>query len=191
MPGAFPMQDNSDTTLLKALALSQGTMPYSQKLAYIYRKDPVTNKRTEIPVELQQIMARKSPDVLVYPDDIIYIPENHGKKLATCALDRIAGTGQSVASALAVPLLVDEGFLDDTGTTRPPIAESQRAGAHPALHSVARRPILTCSPATAAEPLLWILKRSKWKILGFVAFCMVSPGSCAPGSRRSMKPPHG
>lgn len=101
MPGAFPMQDNSDTTLLKALALSQGTMPYSQKLAYIYRKDPVTNKRTEIPVELQQIMARKSPDVLVYPDDIIYIPENHAKKLTMGALDRIAGTGQSVASALA------------------------------------------------------------------------------------------
>jgi polysaccharide export outer membrane protein len=101
MPGAFPMQDNSDTTLLKALALSQGTMPYSQKLAYIYRKDPVTNKRTEIPVELQQIMARKSPDVLVYPDDIIYIPENKARKLTMGALDRIAGTGQSVAGALA------------------------------------------------------------------------------------------
>ena len=101
MPGAFPMQDNSDTTLLKALALSQGTMPYSQKLAYIYRKDPVTSKRTEIPVELRQIMARKSPDVLVYPDDIIYIPEDKGRKLTMGALERIAGTSQTVVGALA------------------------------------------------------------------------------------------
>jgi polysaccharide export outer membrane protein len=99
-PGAFPMQDNSDTTLLKALALSQGTLPYTQKVAYIYRKDPAGNKRTEIPVELSSILARKSPDITVLPDDIIYIPENHGKKLAGAALDRIAGTAANVAPAL-------------------------------------------------------------------------------------------
>ncbi len=63
LPGAYPMQDNSDTTLLKALALSQGTLPYSQKMAYIYRRDVATNQRKEIPVELKQIMARKSPDI--------------------------------------------------------------------------------------------------------------------------------
>jgi polysaccharide export outer membrane protein len=101
-PGAFLMQENSDTTILKALALSQGTLPYSQKLAYIYRKDPVTSQRAEIPVQLEQIMARKSPDVLIYADDIIYIPENHGRKLAGNTLDRIAGTGSSVASALVL-----------------------------------------------------------------------------------------
>ncbi len=101
LPGAFPMQDNSDTTLLKALALSQGTLPYSAKLAYIYRRDKVTSARTEIPVELSRIMARKSPDIPVFPDDILYIPENHGKKLTMGALDRIAGTGQTVAGALA------------------------------------------------------------------------------------------
>ena len=101
LPGAFPMQDNSDTTLLKALALSQGTLPYSAKLAYIYRRDKVTNARTEIPVELKQIMDRKSPDIPVYPDDILYIPENHGKKLTMGALDRIAGVGQGVTTALA------------------------------------------------------------------------------------------
>ena len=76
-------------------------MPYTQKLAYIYRKDPATNKRTEIPVQLAQIMARKSADVVLYPDDIIYIPENHSRKLTGSALDRIAGTGSSVATALA------------------------------------------------------------------------------------------
>ena len=102
LPGAFPMQDNSDTTLLKALALSQGTLPYSAKLAYIYRRDKVTNARTEIPVELSRIMTRKSPDIPVYPDDILYIPENHGKKLTAGVVDRIAGTSQTVVGAIAV-----------------------------------------------------------------------------------------
>jgi polysaccharide biosynthesis/export protein len=101
-PGSFAMQDNSETTILKALALSQGTLPYSDKTAYIYRKDPLTGQRAEIPVPLQQIMARKSPDVIVYADDIIYIPENHGRKLAGETLDRLTGTGGSVASALVL-----------------------------------------------------------------------------------------
>jgi polysaccharide export outer membrane protein len=101
-PGSFAMQDNSETTILKALALSQGTLPFSEKIAYIYRKDPVTGQRTEIPVPLQQIMARKSPDVIVYADDIIYIPENHGRKLMGDTLDRLSGVSGSIASALVL-----------------------------------------------------------------------------------------
>jgi protein involved in polysaccharide export with SLBB domain len=101
MPGAYLMQDNSDTTLLKALALSQGLMPYTAKIAYIYRRDPLTNQRVELPVELTQIMRRKSPDIKVFPDDILYIPESIGKKLTIGALDRIANTSTTVAGALA------------------------------------------------------------------------------------------
>jgi hypothetical protein len=96
------MQDNSDTTILKALALSQGALPYSDKIAYIYRKDLVTGQRTEIPVPLQQIMARKSPDVIVYADDIIYIPEDHGRKLMGDTLDRLTGVSGSIASAFVL-----------------------------------------------------------------------------------------
>ncbi len=101
-PGSFAMQGNSETTILKALALSQGTLPYSDKTAYIYRKDPASGKRAEIPVLLQQIIARKSPDVVVFADDIIFIPENHGRKLMGQTLDRLSGTGSSVASALVL-----------------------------------------------------------------------------------------
>jgi polysaccharide export outer membrane protein len=101
-PGSFAMQDNSETTILKALALSQGTLPYSDKTAYIYRKDPASGKRVEIPFPLQQIMARKAEDVIVRADDIIFIPENHGRKLAAAALDRITGVSSSAASALVL-----------------------------------------------------------------------------------------
>lgn len=102
MPGAYPMQQSSDTTVLKALAVSQGVLPFTAKTAYIYRKAPSGGVRTEIPVELSQIMARKSPDVAILPDDILYIPDNSRRRATASALDRIAGFGTSTASGVLV-----------------------------------------------------------------------------------------
>src|SRR5450755_167133 len=38
MPGAFPVGDGTESTVLKMLALSQGLMPFAAKEAYIYRQ---------------------------------------------------------------------------------------------------------------------------------------------------------
>jgi len=101
-PGVYAMQDNADTTVLKALALSEGLKSFSTNLAYIYRRDPATNKRTELSVELTQIMARKSPDIELFPDDILYIPENKGRKITATVLERLSGFGASTASGLLI-----------------------------------------------------------------------------------------
>ena len=101
-PGVYAMQDNADTTVLKALALSEGLKSFSTNLAYIYRRDPATNKRTELPVELTRIMTRKSPDVELFPDDILYIPENKGRKLTATVLERLSGFGSATASGMLI-----------------------------------------------------------------------------------------
>ncbi len=101
-PGVYAMQDNADTTVLKALALSEGLKSFSSNTAYIYRRDATTNKRIEMPVELTQIMTRKSPDIELFPDDILYVPENKGRKMTMTALDRLAGFGSSTASGLLI-----------------------------------------------------------------------------------------
>jgi polysaccharide export outer membrane protein len=101
-PGVFGLQDNSETTVLKALAFSEGLLPYSSKLAYIYRHEAGSTKRTEIPIELHEIVQRKSPDVTVYPDDILYVPENKGRRLTGEALDRITGFGSTTASGVLI-----------------------------------------------------------------------------------------
>lgn len=101
-PGVYNMQDNADTTLLKALALSEGLKSYSSKLAYVYRRDPATNTRLEMAVELDQIMTRKAPDIEIFADDILYIPENKGRKMTMGALERLAGFGTSTASGMLI-----------------------------------------------------------------------------------------
>ena len=99
-PGSFSVHDASDATVMKAIALSAGLDSYSGKVAYIYRAQRGTNQKAEIPIELSKIMTRKIPDVPLEPNDILYIPQNNGKKLAMGALDRILGVGSASVPAV-------------------------------------------------------------------------------------------
>jgi polysaccharide biosynthesis/export protein len=101
-PGAYPVQDASDTTVLKVLALAEGLAPFAAKLAYIYRRDPANMVRNEIPIELQKILARKTPDLPLQPNDILYIPDNKGRRITVGALERMAGFGSATASGVLI-----------------------------------------------------------------------------------------
>ncbi len=99
-PGAFSITDGSASTVLKALALSEGLDHFSGHIAYIYRSEVASGGRNEIPIELKKIMDRKAPDVPLLPNDILYVPEATGRKATLTALDRISGIGATVGTTL-------------------------------------------------------------------------------------------
>jgi polysaccharide biosynthesis/export protein len=99
-PGAFPLRDASEGTVLQLLALAEGVTAFASKQAWLYRR-AADGSRREIPVELSQIMQRKHSDVSVLPDDILYIPENRGRRLSVAALERALAFG-STAGATAL-----------------------------------------------------------------------------------------
>lgn len=99
-PGAFVLRDSEDSTVLQILALAEGLAPFASKQAFIYRRNP-DGMRTEIPVELDQILRRKHNDVAVVAEDIVYIPENKGRKLSVAALEKVLLFG-STAGATAL-----------------------------------------------------------------------------------------
>ncbi len=96
-PGAYPVRNDEETTILQLLALSEGLAPYSAKVAYVYRRAPGGTK-TELPIELAKIMKRQSPDVPLRANDILYIPDNNGKRLTAETIDRLAGIGGATAT---------------------------------------------------------------------------------------------
>lgn len=100
-PGAFPVRDPADESVLKMIALSEGLAPYAAKIAYVYRRDESGAKK-EIPIELDKIMQRKSPDVALQIDDLLYIPDNKSRRVAVTAIDRITMFGASTASGLLI-----------------------------------------------------------------------------------------
>jgi polysaccharide export outer membrane protein len=100
-PGAFAIRDPADKTVLKMVALSEGLMPFSQKVAYIVRRRD-GGAPEEIPIELAKIMDRKSPDVPLEVGDILYVPDNKMRRGTMSILDRLAGFGSATASGLVI-----------------------------------------------------------------------------------------
>lgn len=101
-PGAFPVHDGTETTVLKVLALSEGLLPYASKEAYIYRREAGANNQNEVPIDLSRIIERKSADVVLKPNDVLYIPDNKHRRMTMAALDRIIGFGTSTASGVLI-----------------------------------------------------------------------------------------
>ncbi|MGB8260382.1 MAG: polysaccharide biosynthesis/export family protein [Terracidiphilus sp.] len=74
-PGAFYITDGAESSVMKALALSEGLDSYPSRQAYIYRLEGGSGGRNEIPIELNKIMSRKSPDVPLQSNDILALDE--------------------------------------------------------------------------------------------------------------------
>jgi polysaccharide export outer membrane protein len=99
-PGMYSMQSDSDTTVVKALALSSGLDSYSKNVAFIYRKKATGSQREEIRVPLKEILNHHSPDLALVADDILYVPTSDGKRLTGKILNQIAGFGQTAEAGL-------------------------------------------------------------------------------------------
>ncbi|MES1260321.1 MAG: SLBB domain-containing protein, partial [Acidobacteriota bacterium] len=97
--GIFPVQDTGTTTVLTAIAQAKGLGDFVPKMAYIYRPDD-QGTRHEIPVELKAIRARKLPDVVLQPKDLLYVPDNNGAKARATAIQVMTGVGASSVSAI-------------------------------------------------------------------------------------------
>jgi polysaccharide biosynthesis/export protein len=99
-PGSFPVQDGAESSILKMLALAEGLAPFAGKVAYIYRRE-ASGSKNEIPIELSKIMQRKSPDAPLLANDVLYVPDNHGKRVGFAALEKLLMFG-STAGATAL-----------------------------------------------------------------------------------------
>ena len=101
-PGAFYITEGAQSSVLKALALSEGLDSFSSRSGYIYRMEDVGTDRREIPVQLKKIMDRKSPDVMLMAGDILYIPNATGARASLKALEASVGVGTALGQALII-----------------------------------------------------------------------------------------
>jgi polysaccharide export outer membrane protein len=98
MPGAYPMGDGTESTVLQMLALSQGLMPYAAKEAYIYRREG-NGSKNEITIPLSKIMERKAPDTPLLANDILYVPDRTGRRITLGALEKLLLVGGALGAA--------------------------------------------------------------------------------------------
>src|SRR5262249_33719105 len=98
-PGALVVRDESEITVLKALAVSEGLLPFAARQAYIYRREASGSKQ-EILIELGKIMQRKLPDVPLMANDILYVPDAKGTRASLAVLEKALIFGSGAVGAL-------------------------------------------------------------------------------------------
>jgi polysaccharide export outer membrane protein len=97
--GAIVLSDKESISTLKALAMAGGLARNAAPAsARILRLDPGMTLRREIAVNLPRIMKNKEPDVALQPEDILFVPDDLTKKIASRAIEAAIGIGSSIAT---------------------------------------------------------------------------------------------
>lgn len=95
-PGGFVMENGNEITVLKAIALAQGTNPNAAlNKARLIRK--TSQGPQEVPLSLKQIMAAKAPDPQLQPDDVVFVPGSAGKSAAKKGAETILQMATGIA----------------------------------------------------------------------------------------------
>jgi polysaccharide export outer membrane protein len=101
-PGVYALQEGNNSTIFTVVAMSEGELPFTNKRAFIYRREGGKGDRNEIPVDFASIMERKSPDIALEANDIVYIPENKKGRLTNSIIERIVGFGTATGTGILV-----------------------------------------------------------------------------------------
>ncbi len=101
-PGVYPIQDNGQTSVFTALAVSEGDLSFTSKRAYIYRRETGKAGQVEIPIELEKIKDRKGADFELQANDVLYIPVDKNRRLTASIIERIVGFGTATGTGLLV-----------------------------------------------------------------------------------------
>jgi polysaccharide export outer membrane protein len=96
LPGGFVMENGNDITVLKAIALAQGTNPNAAlNAARLIRKTPEGPK--DVPLDLKKILAAKAPDPQLQPDDVVFVPGSAGKSAAKRGAEAVLQMATGIA----------------------------------------------------------------------------------------------
>lgn len=95
-PGGFVMENGNDITVLKAIALAQGTNPNAKlDSTRLIRKTPQGPQ--DVPLPLSKIMAAKAQDVQLQADDVVFVPNSPGKSAAKKSAEAILQAATGIA----------------------------------------------------------------------------------------------
>jgi polysaccharide export outer membrane protein len=88
--------ENPDLTVLQAIAAAQGVnSTASLDKSKLIRKS--TSGMQEISVPLKRILAGKQSDIHMQPDDVLFVPQSMGKKVAARSIEAVLQTATGIA----------------------------------------------------------------------------------------------
>jgi polysaccharide export outer membrane protein len=99
-PSGVVMDNGSDMTVLQAIAMAEGTNPTAKlNKAKLIRRTPAGPQ--ELPLQLQDMLSSKAPDIHLQAEDIIFVPNSVAKSATKRTLEAIiqSATGLAIYGA--------------------------------------------------------------------------------------------
>jgi polysaccharide export outer membrane protein len=101
--GGFVLNERDALSVLQVLSLAEGLdRTAAPQKAKILRMAPGATRRTEVPVNLKQIFSGKATDVVLQPDDILFIPDSTEKRAALRTLEALMSIGQTAGAGVVL-----------------------------------------------------------------------------------------
>ena len=95
-PGGFTLSGKSDLTVLQALSLAEGLDPRaSPERTRIIRRTNLPEQ--QITIDLKKILAGKSEDLLLQPNDILFVPTSTAKVITSRSIEAAITIGTGLA----------------------------------------------------------------------------------------------
>jgi polysaccharide export outer membrane protein len=90
-PGAFQLCDTNHTTLSQVMALAQGTRPSSWAQHTVLLRTSGSGTRVMEKIKLDDVLRGKKTDLIMQPDDIVFVPPSTLKSTGKIALAQAVG----------------------------------------------------------------------------------------------------
>jgi polysaccharide export outer membrane protein len=87
-PGAYSPSGEEQLTVLRAVAVARGAKPSAQGRAFVLRPQP-TGEPLRIRVNINDMVQGKSPDLVLIPNDVVYVPKSTERAIALGTVDAL------------------------------------------------------------------------------------------------------
>jgi polysaccharide biosynthesis/export protein len=99
--GKFVLNERDALSVLQALSLAGGLeRTAAPQKAKILRITPGAVRRTEVPLDLKTVFSGKTTDVILQPDDILFIPDSAQKRAALRTLEALMSIGTTAGAGV-------------------------------------------------------------------------------------------
>jgi polysaccharide export outer membrane protein len=88
-PGAFAPSGPDPLTVLRAVAVARGLKPGAAAQRAVIVRPRVNAEALQIPVNLSDVVRGKAPDLVLLPNDIVYVPTNMERAVALGTIDAL------------------------------------------------------------------------------------------------------
>ena len=99
--GRFALNESDTLSVLQAVSLAEGLeRTASPQKAKILRIAPGATRRAEVPLNLKKIFSGEMADVVLQPDDILFVPDSAQKRAALRTLEALMSIGTAAGAGV-------------------------------------------------------------------------------------------